>query len=140
MASSISVPESSMQEVVLESTTQDAPAYEIKGRTMSLEEWELRIQTENLVDFTSLEHHGCNIRSYYEEQGLMEYFNMLNDPTYKTLVRHFWVRAHIYDRNATKLEETEKVMIDPTLKGKTREEMGLEPFDALRSGLASWGS
>jgi len=53
---------------------------------------------------------------------------MLNDPTYKTLVRHFWVRAHIYDRNATKLEETEKVLIDPSMEGKSREEMGLEPF------------
>jgi len=113
---------------VLESTTQEAPAYEIKGRTMSLKELDLKIQTENLVDFTSLAHHGCDIRSYYEAQGLMDYFNMLNGPTYKTLVRHFWVRAHVYDKKATKLEETEKVLIDPTLEGKSREEMGLEPF------------
>jgi hypothetical protein len=52
----------------------------------------------------------------------MEYFKMLNGPTYKTLVRQFWVRAHVYDRNATKLEETEKILIDPTLEGKTRED------------------
>jgi hypothetical protein len=88
----------------------------------------LKIQMENPVDFTSLAHHGCDIRSYYETQGLMEYFNMLNGPTYMTLVRHVWVRAHVYDRNAAKLEETEKVLIDPSLKGKKREEMGLEPF------------
>jgi hypothetical protein len=49
----------------------------------------------------------------------MEYFKMLNGLTYKILVRHFWVRAHVYDRNAAKLEETEKVLIDPSLKGKT---------------------
>jgi hypothetical protein len=72
-----------------ETTTQGEPAYEIKGRTMSLEEWELMIQTENPVDFTSLAYHGCDIRSYYEAQGLMPYFDMLNGPTYKTLVRHF---------------------------------------------------
>ena len=107
---------------------QDAPAYEIKGRSMSLEEWDLKSQTENPVDFASLAHHGCNIRSYYEAQDLMEYFNMLNGPTYKTLVKHFWVRSHIYDRNAAKLEVTEKVLIDPSMEGKTREEMGLEPF------------
>jgi hypothetical protein len=100
---------------------QEVPAYEIKGRTMSFEEWDLKSQTENPVDFTSLEHHGYNIRSYYETQGLMEYFNMMNGPTYKTLVMHFWVRAHIYDRSATKMEETEKVLIYPTLQGKTRE-------------------
>jgi len=95
---------------------------------MSLEEWDLKIQTENSVDFTSLAHHGCDIRSYYEAQGLTDYFNMLNGPTYKTLVRHFWVRAHVYDRKAAKLEETEKVLIDPTLEEKSREEMSLELF------------
>jgi hypothetical protein len=80
MASSSSVPETS-------SSMQEAPAYEIKGRTMSLEEWELRIQTEYPVDFDSLAYHGCDIRSYYEAQGLMDYFNMLNGPTYKILIR-----------------------------------------------------
>jgi hypothetical protein len=38
------------------------------------------------------------------------------------------VRASVYDRNDAKEEETKKVLIDPTLEGKTREEMGLEPF------------
>jgi len=50
----------------------------------------------------------------------------------KTLIRHFWVRAHIYDRNAAKLEETEKVLIYPSMEGKTREEMGLEPFKCTK--------
>jgi hypothetical protein len=106
MASSSSIPESSMQEEIPESITQEEPTYEIKGRTLSLEEWELKIQTENPVDFTSLAYHGCDIRSYYESQGLMAYFDMLNGPAYKTLVRHFWVRASVYDRAASKLEET----------------------------------
>jgi len=128
MASSSSVPESTMQE---------APAYEIKGRTMSLEEWELNVQVENLVDFTSLAHHGCNIRRFYEAQDLISYFDMLNVPTYMNLVRHFWIRAHVYDRQAAKLEEHEKVLIDPTLEGKTREEMSLESFTCteIRSSI-----
>jgi hypothetical protein len=133
MASSSSIPESSssMQEGVPESYTQDAPAYEIKGRTMSLEEWDLKIQTVNPEDFTSLAYHGCDIRSYYEAQNLMSYFDMLNGPTYKKLIRHFWVRASVYDKSASKLEETDKVLLDPTLDGKTREEMGLEPFKCV---------
>lgn len=53
---------------------------------------------------------------------------MLNGPTYQTLVRHFWVRASVYDKEGAKVEEAEKVLIDPTLEGKSREEMGLEPF------------
>jgi len=58
------------------STQQETPAYDIKGRTMSLEEWDLNVQVERPVDFISLAHHGCDIRSYYEAQGLMDYFNM----------------------------------------------------------------
>lgn len=80
MASSCSVPETTMQE---------APAFEIRGRTMSLEEWELNVQVENPVDFISLAFHGCELRIYYEAQDLMDYFKMLNGPTYKNLVRNF---------------------------------------------------
>jgi len=87
MASSSSVPESNMQEAV--PSTQEAPTYKIKGRTMSLEEWELNVQVENPVDFTSLAHHGCNIRRFYEVQDLISYFDMFNGPTYMNLVRHF---------------------------------------------------
>jgi len=95
---------------------------------MSLEEWDLTVQVESPVDFTSLSYHGCNIKECYESQDLMDYFNMLNGPTYMSLVRHLWVRAHVYDRKAAQQEMDEKVLIDPTLVGKTREEMGLEPF------------
>jgi len=38
MASSSFVPESTMQETFQGTSTQEAPAYEIKGRTMTLEE------------------------------------------------------------------------------------------------------
>jgi len=67
----------------------------------------------------------------------MDYFGMLNGPTYLTLVRHFWVRAQIYDLKASQLEMDEKVLIDPSLEGKTREEMGLEPFrrEEIRSSI-----
>jgi len=51
----------------------------------------------------------------------MDYFGMLIGPTYLTLVRHFWVRAQLYDQKASKLEMDEKVLIDPSLEGKTRE-------------------
>jgi hypothetical protein len=77
---------------VPETTMQEARAYEIRGRTMSLEEWELNIQVGNPVDLISLAYLGCELRRYYEAQDLMYYFNMLNGPTYTNLVRHFWVR------------------------------------------------
>ncbi|RHN51409.1 hypothetical protein MtrunA17_Chr6g0468231 [Medicago truncatula] len=111
MASLSSAPRSSsnMQEA--------APAYEIKGITMSLEEWELKIQSKSPVDFTSLAHHRCDTLNYYEVQGL--------------------VTASIYDREAAKLEEAEKVLLHPELEGKSRSEMGFKPFEGteIRSSI-----
>jgi len=104
---------SSMQETF--PCNQEASAYEIRGRTMSLEEWELNVQVESPVDF-------------YQAQDLEDYFKMLNGPTYLGLVRHFWVRAQVYDNKAAQLELDEKILLDPSLQGKTRKEIGLEPF------------
>ena len=95
---------------------------------MYLEEWELNVQVENPVDFISLAHHGCELRDIYHAQDLDNYFGMLNGPTYLSLVRHFWVRAQVYDRKAAQMEMEEKMLIDLSLQGKTREEMGLEPI------------
>ena len=115
-----------MQETV--PSNQEASAYEIRGRTMSLEEWELNMHVENPVDFISLAFHGCELRDIYQARDLEDYFRMLNEPTYLSLVRHFWVRAQVYDRKAAQLELDEKILLDPSLQGKTREEIGLEPF------------
>jgi len=95
---------------------------------MSLEEWDLTVQVERPVDFTSLIHHGCDIVKFYEAQDLGSNFSMLNGPTCESLVKHLWVRAFVYDKHAAMLEEDQKVLIDPSLEGKSRQEMGLEPF------------
>jgi len=95
---------------------------------MSLEEWDLTVQVERPVDFASLIKNVCDIVDYYEAQELGPYFSMLNGPTYESLVKHFLVRASVYDKHAAKLEEQEKVLIDPSLESKSIEEMGLEPF------------
>jgi len=102
MATSSSTVQESVQG---NSSNQEAPAYVIKGRTMSLEEWDLTIQVERPVDFASLIQHGCDIVDFYEAQDLGSYFSMLNGPTYESLVKHFWVRASVYDKKAAKLEE-----------------------------------
>jgi len=62
---------------------------------------------------------------------------MLNGPAYQMLVRHFWVRVHVYDKDAANLEEIEKILIDLSLEGKSRAEMGLEPFTCteIRSSI-----
>ena len=102
MATSSSAVQESVQGI---SSIQEAPAYEIKGRTMSLEEWDLTVQVERPIDFASLIHHGCEIVEFYEAQDLGSYFSMLNGPTYESLVKHLWVRASVYDKQVAKLEE-----------------------------------
>ena len=88
-----------MQETV--PSNQEASAYENRGRTMSLEEWQLNVQVENPVDFISVAYHGWELRDIYQSQDLVDYFGMLNGPTYLSLVRHFWVRGQVYDRKAS---------------------------------------
>ena len=105
---------------------------------MSLEEWELIVQVENPVDFLSLAHHGCDLRGIYQAQDLMDYFGMLNGPTYLTLVRHFWVRTQLYDLKASKLEMDEKVLIDPSLEEKLAKKWVWNLSDAKKSDQASW--
>ena len=56
---------------------------------------------------------------------------MLNGPTYVTLIKDFWVRAEVYDVEAAKEEEIKAVIRDPSLKGKTRQEMGLNSFKQI---------
>jgi len=53
---------------------------------MSLEEWELNVKVENPMNLISLTHHGCDLRGIYQAHDLMDYFGMLNGPTYLTLV------------------------------------------------------
>jgi len=131
MASSSSATESQVQDLQQQAQQQEQPeraAYVITGSTMKLQEHQLKIQVENPVDFKSLMFHGCDIKDYYVIQGLMKYFDILNGPTYKTLVRHFWVRAPVHDKEASEEEERNLVLFYPELEGKSREEMGLEPF------------
>ena len=116
MASSSSTSLSQQQE------QPERAAYVITGSTMKLQEHQLKIQVENPVDFKSLLYHGCDIKEYYVTQGLMRYFDMLNGPTYKTLVRHFWVRASVYDKEASVEEEGNLIILYPKLGGKSRAE------------------
>jgi hypothetical protein len=83
------------------------------------------------VDFTSLERYKMNMEAYVKPQNLYGYFRMLNGSTYVNLVKDFWLRAEVYDWEAAKLEEERAVKRDPSLKGKTREEMGLVPFEDM---------
>ena len=104
--------------------------YLIKPKTMAIPLESFEVQVESPVDFASLQ---------MVAQQLFDYFRMLNGPTYVKLVKDFWVRAEVYDQKAAKLEETQAVSRDPSLKGKSRKEMSLEPFKKLEIRSAVMG-
>jgi len=107
------------------------------GEAYQWEGWELTVLVESPVDFLSLAHHGCELKNFFHAQGLDNYFCMLSGPTSQNLIKYFSVRAEIYDNHAAKMEEHEKVLIDPSVEGKTREQLGLKPFTCteIRSNI-----
>ncbi|MCI69055.1 NBS-containing resistance-like protein, partial [Trifolium medium] len=63
---------------------------------------------------------------------------MLNGPIYSRMVKEFWMKAEVFDDVSARLEEEELIRNDPTLKGKSRTEMGLSEFSGtvIKSVLA----
>ena len=101
---------------------------QIKAKTMAIPLESFEVQVESPVDFASLKRNGMNLEAEIVAQQMFSYFEMLNGPTFITLVKDFWIRAEVYDIDAAKDEELQAVISDPSLKGKTRKEMGLESF------------
>ena len=96
---------------------------------MAIPSESFEVQSESPVGFASLRRNGMNLESLITVQEMFPYFDMLNGPTYVTLVKDFWARAEVYDLEAALAEEDDIVIRNPTLRGKTREEMGLKSLD-----------
>jgi hypothetical protein len=111
----------------------------IKPRTMSIPLKSLVIQKESPMDFASLKKYRVDMKIWVEVQKLFGYFHMLNGPTYENLVKDFWVRAEVYNEEDARSEERQVVSRNPSLKGKTRREMGLKPFNCLEIRSAVMG-
>jgi len=93
---------------------------QIKPKTMVIPLDSFEVQSESPVDFASLKRNEMDLESLITVQEMFPYFEMLNGPTYVTLVKDFWVRAEVYDVEAAKEEEIKAVINDPSLRGKTR--------------------
>jgi len=103
-------------------------SYVIKPKTVAIPFEAFEVQVESLVDFASLMRNRMNLDALMAAQQMFPYFDILNGPTYVKLVKDFWIRAEVYDLDAAKAEELQAVAIDPSLRGKTRKDIGLEPF------------
>jgi hypothetical protein len=90
-----------------------------------------------MIDFESLRANGKDVVYMFMDQQWKNYFEMLNGFVYFDIVRNFWVKAHVYDEAAAKNEVRKLVQADKSLKGKSRAQLGLRPFNGkeIRSNL-----
>jgi len=105
--------------------------YSIKPITVSIPIDSLEVQIESPVDFASLKRNEVDMDALITAQKMSGYFQMLNGPTYVNLVKEFWIRAEVFDVESAKAQESQAISRNPNLKGKSRKEMGLEPFHDL---------
>ena len=108
--------------------------YSIKPLTMSIPIDSLDVHIESPVDFASLKRNAVHMEALIYAQKMFDYFQMLNEPTYVNLVKEFWIRAEVCDVESAKSQESQAVS-----RGKSREEMGLEPFRGLEIKSAVMG-
>ena len=78
---------------------------QIKPKTMAIPSDSFEVQSESPVDFASLRRNRLNMEPLISVQEMFPYFDMLNGPTYVTLVKDFWARAEVYDLEAALSEE-----------------------------------
>ncbi|KAK2423368.1 hypothetical protein QL285_033824 [Trifolium repens] len=84
--------------------------------------------TEKFVDFESLKANGIDIQNLFFDQKWENYFEMLNGFVYYDIVKYFWQKAKVYDRASADEEYKKLVAKNKSLKGKTRQELGLKPY------------
>ncbi|XP_045798065.1 uncharacterized protein LOC123892318 [Trifolium pratense] len=101
---------------------------QIVGNEMEFPESQLTLLPEKMTDFESLKANGFDVKPYFSAQGWDRYFEMLNGPIYPNLLKKFWMKARVFTRAEAKQEELAAIERDPSLKGKTRKEMGLLEF------------
>jgi len=75
---------------------------QIKPKTMAIPLDSFEVQSESHVDFASLKRNGMDLDLLIAVHEKFPYFEMLNGPTYVTLVKDFWVRAEVYDVDTAK--------------------------------------
>ena len=85
---------------------------------MAIPSESFEVQSESPVDFASLQRNGMNLESLITVQEMFRYFDMLNGPTFVTLVKDFWARAEVYDEEAANNEELKAVTQDPNFRRK----------------------
>jgi hypothetical protein len=90
---------------------------------------ELNFAIECPVDFESLRvNEYPAVKTRFERQGMIYYFDILNGPTCNEFVKEFWMKASVVTKTVYQERLKELIAEKPELYGKTPAEMGLRPF------------
>lgn len=65
----------------------------------------------------------------------MNFFDVLNDPTYSYLVKDLWVRAEVFDKKNFHVEDKGLSARDDSKIGNSISELGLKDFNEVKIGL-----
>ncbi|MCI00907.1 hypothetical protein A2U01_0021931, partial [Trifolium medium] len=110
----------------------------VTGNVMDFNENLLKLWYDRMVDFESLKANDFDVEELFINQGWKRYFDMLNGPIFTKMVKEFWMKSKVYDDLSARVEKEQIVLKDPSLKGKSREEMGLKAYNGteIRSVIA----
>lgn len=106
----------------------------IRPRSLILNGNDLKLIIEQVVDDYNFDANGYHRKEFFEAQGWMNYFNIVNGLTYSFVVRYFWLRGEVYDECSAYAEDKITIENDRSLKGKSRDEMGLNVFKGTKIG------
>ncbi|WJX18173.1 hypothetical protein P8452_08001 [Trifolium repens] len=98
---------------------------------------DLNLAIENPVDLDGLRVNGfANVVNLFKRQGLEYYFDLLNGPTYTEMVKQFWMKATVINKDVYVQRIRNMIEENHELQGKTPEQMGLKPFTS--TGIESF--
>ncbi|KAK2450599.1 hypothetical protein QL285_009712 [Trifolium repens] len=83
---------------------------------------DLNLAIENPVDLDGLRVNGfANVVNLFKRQGLEYYFDLLNGPTYTEMVKEFWMKATVINKDVYVQRIRNMIEENPELQGKTPE-------------------
>ena len=91
----------------------------IKPETLNLKEEDLKLIKDQIVDFKSFKVKEYPLKDYFEAHGLLDFFDLLNGPTFPYLVKDFWVRDKVFNEGAVAIEEIQNIAEIKDFKGKS---------------------
>ncbi|GAU41272.1 hypothetical protein TSUD_349120 [Trifolium subterraneum] len=113
---------------VLPQITNFGDDLEVSGNLATRTISQIKMIREKKIYFESLSVNNFKVKELFKSQGTEQYFNLLDGQIFANLVQEFWMKAWVFDRQYVTAQEEEIISINPEMAGKTRKEMGLQPF------------